>query len=214
MLHFVLNLTPRIVRTTKINDSDGHPYNSKERRAIREKNRAPPTSHAANYLTVKDPETGKEVKGDIIGVNPTRRKWLGVALPSNNPNFPGLSRGLWVNCSSGTLLDGYRDYVAKGANHQIRAAADGQILEDCKPEQFELNIVFQMPWGKAWHTHGYGIPHYQQDREFMLFSNSMLTTAWGTTDTSDLLHTHMQDAGQSIMTKAGERRIKAKAWRK
>ena len=195
-------------------DNDRVDYDSKARRAVREKNRGRQTPAEANCMTIEDPETGEDVEGDILGINPTRRMWLGVALPSANDMFPGLSRATWVDCSKGNYIEAYREYVSKGANHTITAAADDGILEGCRPDEFELNCVLQMPWGKTFHTHALGIPHYQQDREFMLFSKSLLSKQFGTTDAQDLLNSHMQDAKQTIMTKTGEKRIRARAWRK
>ena len=187
-------------------------YNSQARRRIRERNRGIKTSEKANKMTVEDPETGEQVEGEIMGISPTRRMWMAVALPSLNDNFPKLSRALYVDCSKANNLEAYRDYVSKGANHQLRASADDDILKDCNTQDFELNCVLQMPWGKNWHTHAFGIPHFKKDREFMLFSKSILTKQWGASDTEDILRKHMQDAGQTAMTKAGEARIRARAW--
>jgi hypothetical protein len=196
-------------------DEDGRRnYDSKKRREIREKNRGQPTPAEANQITIEDPETGDEVEGDILGINPTRRMWMGVALPSNNPKFPGLSRALWVDGGDLKYREAYQTYVREGANHTITAAADEDILEDCEPHNFEINCVLQMPWGKSFHTHSLGIPHFRKDREFMLFSKSLMARKFGNTDAQDLLHTHMQDAGQTIKTKSGTKRIKARAWRK
>ena len=81
------------------------------------------------------------------------------------------------------------------------------ILEDCQAHEFEINCVLQMPWGMTFYTHALGIPYFREDRESMLFSKYLSAKTFGTTDTQDLLHTHMQDAGQAIKAKSGTKRI-------
>lgn len=188
-------------------------YDSEERRKIREKFYGPGEA-AANKIQIEDPEhPGVRVWGKILGRNHTRRSWLGVALPSNNPKFPKIGRAYWIDGSR--YHSEFMRYVEKGANITLSAAANKSQLEDCTPEDFELNCVLVMPWGKAFHYHAFGLPHYVSDRPFCLWSKGLLGSArdWTVGKATDMMHDHMSMAGQSIPgTGAARKRIAAKAW--
>ncbi|KAH7000882.1 hypothetical protein EDB80DRAFT_721127 [Ilyonectria destructans] len=194
-------------------DSEAALYNSEQRRAMRAKFHGKGIAEA-NRIVIEDPETGKDVVAEILGRHPLRKSWLALALPSNNDEYPNLSRGAYVDGAQGKYEDAFNRYVNEGANITLSVASNKQQLDGCKPEEFELNLVLVMPWGKGYRYAAYGIPHYKNERDFMVYSKALLAShkEWGLSSTMEVLHGHMIMAGQTIKG-TGPKAIKAKSWR-
>ncbi|KAJ4196917.1 hypothetical protein NW759_016374 [Fusarium solani] len=177
-------------------DSNMTGYDSEERRKMRAKFHGQGDAEA-NVLTFPDPETGTAVTGEILGRHPQRPKWLAVALPGLEEK--AFSRGYYVDCSNSEQRLALEAYITRGANKILSFATHKDQLDGCIPEEFELNLVLVMPWGKTFRYNAYGIPHYKLDRDFMVFSKSILTSSseWGNA-TMGVLHGHMLKAGQTI----------------
>ncbi|KAF5675919.1 hypothetical protein FDENT_9636 [Fusarium denticulatum] len=191
---------------------DGIEYDFKERRDWRAQfhGRGSPE---ANRMELKDPENGKDAIADILGRHPVRKTWLAVALPSLNEEYPKLSRGYYINAGA-AHPQAFSRYVKEGANITLSTATHKSEMENCAYENFELNLVLCMPWGDKWHYQGYGIPHYVDDRDFVLWSKGLLVQCWKSA-AMEVLHDHMIKAGQGIpITSDVKNRIKPKSWRK
>ncbi|KAK2609304.1 hypothetical protein QQS21_002085 [Conoideocrella luteorostrata] len=196
-----------------LTNDENDPYDCKEARRVRKKfhgNGDP----KADEMEFEDPETGEIVTADIIGRHPTRRNWLALALPSNNSNHMFMSRGYYVDGTKEKYKEQLDRYVNEGSNVTLNAATKTAHLREAEVEDFELNLVLFMPWGKYWHTHAYGIPHYDKDRDFMLYSKSLLGQAWGTSTADDVIRDHCDQAGQPIpRTAQAARKIQRRAWK-
>ncbi|KAL6409088.1 hypothetical protein AUP68_05457 [Ilyonectria robusta] len=194
-------------------DSEAGLYNSEERRAMRAKFHGKGIAEA-NRIVIQDPETGKDVIAEILGRHPLRKSWLALALPSNNDEYPTLSRGAYIDGAQGKYEDAFNKYVNEGANITLSVASNKQQLDGCKPDEFELNLVLVMPWGKGFRYAAYGIPHYKNERDFMVYSKALLAShkEWGLSSTMEVLHGHMIMAGQTIQG-TGPKAIKAKSWK-
>ncbi|KAJ3478445.1 hypothetical protein NLG97_g8578 [Lecanicillium saksenae] len=167
---------------------------------------------AADKMEVADPERGgKKVKADIIGRHPTRKSWLVLALPSNNKKHPGLSRGHCIDGTDAKYSAAFERYLEDGSNRTLSTGSEVN-LKKCAPHEFELNLVTSIPWGKHFHSHGYGIKHKKKG-EFMMFSKQVLGKAWNARDADDVLRDHMIKAGQPMPGREGKE-IKAKSWGK
>ncbi|RSL43994.1 hypothetical protein CEP54_014864 [Fusarium duplospermum] len=202
----------RPIQTHQSPQDSNMSYNSEERRRMRAKFHGQGASDA-NLLTFPDPETGTVVTGEILGRHPQRTKWLAVALPGRG----GYSRGYYVDCSNAEHRLALEAYVTRGANKVLSFATHKDQLDGCVPADFELNLVLVMPWGKSFRYNAYGIPHYQLDRDFMIFSKSILASSsdWGS-QTMGVLHDHMLKAGQTIPQARSEtpkpQGVKSRAW--
>ncbi|KAH6646823.1 hypothetical protein BKA67DRAFT_580662 [Truncatella angustata] len=165
----------------------------------------------ATELTIEDPEEpGQIVNGQIIGRNSKKSAWFGLVLPSRKK--PGCWRGYWI--ASKRHQQAYMDYV-KTATLTLSIAGDSDFLDECQPEDFQIIAVFQMKWGKTYHTHALGVPYYDQSRVPMLYSKSILASGWGKKDTERVLGGHMRNAGQTNYLATEYHaldRVSAKAW--
>lgn len=194
-------------------DDENDPYDCKAARTLRKKFHGS-GDPKADEMEVEDPDNpGETVKADIIGRHPTRRNWLALALPSNNSDRMFMSRGHYVDGTKDVYKEAFNRYVQKGSNIILSTATDKKHLDDADPEDFELNLVLFMPWGRYYHTHAYGIPHYNKDRDFMLYSKSLLSSAWGTSAADDVLRDHCEQAKQAMPKSTRTKKIRMKAWK-
>jgi hypothetical protein len=188
-------------------------YNSAERRHLRRELRATPEDPRADFCEIMDPETKQQVRAEIIGRHPHRRKWLVCALDSLNEHFPLVQRTTSIDGSSSEYRDILEKYALHGSDHTIPVGGK-EDLQGCNPEDFEQNAVILLPWGKGFRLASYGYPHNKQ-REFKLFPKTVITNKWGTTTGLEIMHSHLQKCGTPIPRgKDGEDldRVKARTW--
>jgi hypothetical protein len=187
-------------------------YDSGKRRAIRSKYRSKASDPEADQCTIACPETGEQVTAEILGRHPHRKKYLALALPSNNPDHPTIGRGHYIDGALDTYSAIYKKYCSQGSNHTLSIATDKEMLQECSPNEYEQNVVFTMPWGKTWRYASYGVPHGRVDRDFVLFPKAILASAWGMAVAVDVMTGQMQKAGQPVKGKVASDKVKAKSW--
>ncbi|KAG5807919.1 hypothetical protein H9Q74_007029 [Fusarium xylarioides] len=175
-------------------------YNSMERRGIRRQFRSKARDPEADYCVVRCPESGNRVIAEILGRHPHRKKYLALALPSASPRSPTVQRGHYIDGSQSEYSEIFNKYCSDGSNHTLSIAPGKESLRGCKPQDFEQNLVLQMPWGKSWRLASFGVPHGSADRDFELFSKSTLAAEWGLTNAMDVLYGQANKAGQKIKT--------------
>jgi hypothetical protein len=211
----VLLIERRIAETSEMLDACRKAelkYNSRKRRAIRSKYRSKASNPEADQCMVPCPETGEQVKAEILGRHPHRKKYLALALPSNNPEHPTIGRGHYIDGALDSYSAIYKTYCSQGSNHTLSIATDKEMLEECSPNEYEQNVVFTMPWGKTWRYASYGVPHGREDRDFVLFPKAVLASAWGMAVAVDVMTGQMQQAGQPVKGKVASDKVKAKSW--
>lgn len=169
---------------------------------------------SANIMTMEDPDNpGTQITAPIVGKFALRKDFLGVAAPSNNTALPKFERGHCVDCRTNPhYKEAYNRYVNEGADNVLTSGAAEQ-LQGCPPENFELNLVFALPWGDRFRLLSYGIPRSKQGRPFKLFSKAVLASVWKATPAQMLIFDRMEMSGQTIPTESKSiNRIGPKAW--
>ncbi|KAL2137815.1 hypothetical protein VTI28DRAFT_8178 [Corynascus sepedonium] len=157
-----------------------------------------PTSDKDFFMNVIDPFDNVTTKGKVIGMHMTKKNTLAVRLPSLSTEYPGLGRGLWVECKSGKELEAYKQYIEMFPIKGKLSSADGSLLAGCEtPADFELDSVFRMKWGRSYHIYGYGRPKKGALGQPLMFSKTTLSKALKGAATVEMLQTHMVRTGQA-----------------
>ncbi|KAL2166204.1 hypothetical protein VTG60DRAFT_3119 [Thermothelomyces hinnuleus] len=157
-----------------------------------------PTSDQHFLMDVIDPFDDMPTKGKVIGIHMTKKNTLAVRLPSLSTEYPGLGRGLWVECKSGKELEAYKQYIKMFPNKGKLSSADESLLAGCEtPADFELDSVFRMKWGRTHHIYGYGRPKKGDLGHPLMFSKTTLSKAFKGAAAVEMLQTHMVRTGQA-----------------
>lgn len=162
------------------------------------------------FMQVTDPYDNMPIDGKVLGVHMTKKNTLAVRLPSVSNEFPDLGRGLWVVCKSGKELEDYERYVKQFPTTGKLISADESLLGGCKtPDDFDLDSVFRMKWGKAYHTYGYGRSKKGGLSPQLMFSKTALSKALTGTAAVAMLQKHRDKTGQAVYEGGGEAHFEA-----
>ncbi|KAI1841729.1 hypothetical protein JX266_012097 [Neoarthrinium moseri] len=170
-----------------------------------------PRTSAHNTLTIDDPmKAGVTMTGQILGRSAKRTSSMLVVFPSTKDR--NYMSAIWVDGNE--HREPLRNYARRGANLTLSIAKDKEFLDKCPSEEFEIIAVVQMEWGTSYHTHALGVPWADPDCTPMLFSKSVLASAWGTSTANAVIEQHMDSAGQENLATStrSKNRIKARCW--
>ncbi len=143
-----------------------------------------------------DPYDGVMTTGTIVGPHMTKKYVLGVRAPSLSTQFPGLGRGIWLDCKEGALKKAFEDYTKKKP-HKLASSPPASLDNCSRPEDFQLDSVFTMKWGNGFHWYGYGRPKNTKG-PFLMFSRSTLYSKWKPGPTMRALEAHLRNVGQDM----------------
>lgn len=165
-----------------------------------------------NWVQLKDPDTRVEVLAEIIGLSTKRKTHFGALFPSNNELHPGVERAFWLDGTQYDYQQAYEDYSGPGPGDFIPIGTDDDLRECRSIEDFELNAVFTMPWGKSvHHWSAYGMAKAHPKRKLKLFSKGVLVKKFRLGATEDMMLIHMAKANQTIPMN-GKKKRAATEW--